>query len=81
MFDVRRDAMFEEGRRTRISAVVAYERRRYTSDSGPFKMTVLHNPYARFPLPMQWLVEAHVRHIRRVEHEPGRYHFDIQPSR
>jgi hypothetical protein len=80
-FDFRENGAFREGGGTRISAVIAYARRRHISDTGPFKMTVLHNPYARFPLPDGWLSDENVRHIRRVEETPGKYRFDITPSK
>jgi hypothetical protein len=79
MFEVREHGIFTERNFTRISAVVAYQRHRYTSDPGPFKMTVLHSPYARFQLPAEWLVAEHVRHMRRIEDGPGKYHFESSP--
>lgn len=80
MFDVREDGILTASNFARISAVIAYERHRYTSDPGPYKMTVLHNPYARFPLPAGWLVAEHVRHLRRVGDGSGRFHFEATPA-
>ena len=79
MIEVREDAILTERTFTRISAIIAYERQRYTSDPGPFKMTILHNPYARFPLPTDWLTAEHVRHVRCVQDVPGRFHLEVAP--
>lgn len=66
---------FQEGRRTRISAVVYYTRSPRDWEK-TFEMVVLHNPFARAPLPDRLLQVQGVRQIRRVSAGDGRFRLD-----
>lgn len=66
---------FQERHRTRISAVVYYTRS--PSDwNQDFEMVVLHNPFAREPLPHSLLQVEGVRQLRRVNAPGGMFRLE-----
>jgi len=80
MFTVRRHGVFQQSSDTRISVVVAFSHPTLTDHRGQHQILAIHNPFARNPLPLTFLPLEGVRHVRRVECEPGFFKLVYTPS-
>lgn len=75
-FDIRDGGVFRPNSATRISAVASYSRA-WVRDCAPFEMLLLHNPFARTPLPTGLFASQGFRHARRVDIGRGFFRLEV----
>jgi hypothetical protein len=73
--------LFRPGAGTRISAVVSYSRHPMNWQKGGYELLVIHNPYARVPLPEDQFSFPGTRHMRcRFEPDGKSYRLETTPE-